>query len=103
MIADLPRRLTAEFAGAMFLAAVAIGSGIMGAELAGGSEGLALIANTLATAAMLYVLITALGPISSAHFNPAVTLAFLLRRESASPTPRLMAGSIRRGRARPRR
>jgi glycerol uptake facilitator-like aquaporin len=53
----------------------------MGERLADGSVGLALLANTLATAAILYVLITALGPISGAHFNPAVTLAFVLRRE----------------------
>jgi glycerol uptake facilitator-like aquaporin len=79
---DLTRRLAAEFAGAFFLAAVVIGSGVMGARLAEGSAGLALLANTLATAASLYVLITALGPIS-AHFNPAVTLVLCLRRELA--------------------
>ena len=78
---DLPRRLAAEFGGALFLAAVVIGSGVMGMQLAGGNVAMALLANTLATAAILYVLITALAPISGAHFNPAVTLAFLLRRE----------------------
>ncbi len=81
MSADITRRLAAEFAGSLFLAAVVIGSGVMGVQLAGGSVGLALIANTLATAAILYVLITALGPVSGAHFNPAVTLVFALRRE----------------------
>lgn len=78
---DISRRLAAEFAGALFLTGVVIGSGVMGVQLSGGSAGLALLANTLATAAILYVLITALGPISGAHFNPAVTLAFALRRE----------------------
>lgn len=81
MSGSLSRRLAAEFAGALFLAAVVIGSGVMGVRLADGSAGVALIANTVATAASLYVLITALGPISGAHLNPAVTLAFVLRRE----------------------
>jgi glycerol uptake facilitator-like aquaporin len=79
----LLRRVAAEFAGALFLAAVVIGSGVMGAALAEGNAGVALLANTLATAACLYVLITALGPLSGAHFNPAVTLAIALRREIA--------------------
>lgn len=76
----MSRRLAAEFAGSLFLTAVVIGSGVMGARL---SEdiAIALLGNTLATAAILYVLITALGPVSGAHFNPAVTLAFALRRE----------------------
>ncbi len=78
---SVSRRLAAEFSGALFLAAVVIGSGVMGVRLADGSAGLALLANTLATAAILFVLITALAPVSGAHFNPAVTLAFLLRRE----------------------
>src|SRR5262245_35221665 len=75
------RRVAAELAGAMVLAAVVIGSGIMAERLAGGSQGLALLANTLATAAILYVLITALAPVSGAHFNPAVTFVLALRRE----------------------
>jgi len=58
-----------------------IGSGIMGERLAGGNEALALLCNTLPTGAILIVLITMLGPISGAHFNPAVTAVFLLRRE----------------------
>lgn len=77
----LSRRIAAEFCGALVLAAVVIGSGVMAARLAGGSDGLALLANTLATAAILFVLITALGPVSGAHFNPAVTLVAALRRE----------------------
>jgi glycerol uptake facilitator-like aquaporin len=78
---SLMRRFSAEFAGSLALTAVVIGSGIMGERLAGGSVGVALLANTLATAAILFVLITALGPISGAHFNPAVSLVAVLRRE----------------------
>jgi glycerol uptake facilitator-like aquaporin len=78
---SLGRRLAAEFGGALFLAGVVIGSGVMGVRLADGNIAIALLANTLATAAILYVLIAALGPISGAHFNPAVTMAFALRRE----------------------
>lgn len=78
---DIARRITAEFGGSLFLAAVVIGSGVMGDQLGGGNVGVALLANTAATAAILYVLISALGPVSGAHFNPAVTLVFALRRE----------------------
>jgi glycerol uptake facilitator-like aquaporin len=78
---DLSRRVAAEFLGALVLAGVVIGSGVMAARLAGGNDAIALIGNTLATAAILYVLINALGPISGAHFNPAVTLVAALRRE----------------------
>jgi glycerol uptake facilitator-like aquaporin len=77
----LSRRLTAEALGSFFLFAAVIGSGVMAESLAGGNVALALLANTIATGAMLYVLIAMLGPISGAHFNPAVTLAFLMRRE----------------------
>ncbi len=80
---DLSRRLGAEFAGSMVLTAVVIGSGIMADRLAGGNVALALLGNTLATAAILFVLITALAPISGAHFNPAVSLVAALRRELA--------------------
>lgn len=75
------RQLAAEGLGTALLLAVVIGSGIMGERLSGGSEALALLGNTLATGSALVVLITVFGPISGAHFNPAVTLAFLLRRE----------------------
>lgn len=76
-------RLAAEFIGTAFLLATVVGSGIMAERLAGGNVALALLANAIATGAILYVLITALGPLSGAHFNPAVTLAFALRREVA--------------------
>jgi len=78
------RRLAAEFLGTAFLLATVIGSGIMGERLAGGNAAIALLANTLATGAILVVLITMLGPISGAHFNPAVTAVFALRRELAA-------------------
>jgi glycerol uptake facilitator-like aquaporin len=71
----LGRRLTAESVGTALLLATVVGSGIMGERLAGGSVGLALLANTIATGAVLVALILAFGPISGAHFNPAVTLA----------------------------
>ena len=85
-MADQPalgRRLAAEGVGAFFLFATVIGSGIMAENLADGNEGIALLANTLATGAMLFVLITVLGPISGAHMNPAVSLVAASRRELA--------------------
>ena len=75
------QRLLAEFVGTAFLLATVIGSGMMAERLAGGNVALALLCNTLPTGAMLFVLITMLGPISGAHFNPAVTGVFLLKRE----------------------
>ena len=75
------RRLAAEALGTALLLAVVIGSGIMGERLAGGNLAIALLGNTLSTGAALVVLISVFGPISGAHFNPAVTLAFALRRE----------------------
>jgi glycerol uptake facilitator-like aquaporin len=75
------RRLLAEFIGTAALLATVIGSGIMAERLAGGNDAVALLGNTIATGAMLVVLITIFGPVSGAHFNPAVTIAFLLRRE----------------------
>jgi len=75
------RRLVAEGLGTALLLAVVIGSGVMGERLAGGNVAIALLGNTLATGAGLVVLITMFGPVSGAHFNPAVTLAFALRRE----------------------
>src|SRR5579863_7697905 len=67
--------LTAEAVGTALLLAAVVGSGIMGERLSGGNAGIALLANTIATGAMLVALILAFGPISGAHFNPAVTLA----------------------------
>ena len=81
MTADLPRRAAAEFLGSAFLLAAVVGSGIMAAKLAGGNGALALLCNTLPTGAILAVLILIFGPVSGAHFNPAVTLAFAFRRE----------------------
>ncbi len=78
---DLPRRLAAEALGTAALLAVVIGSGIMGDRLDNGNVALALLGNTLPTGAILVVLILMFGPLSGAHFNPAVTLAFVMRRE----------------------
>jgi len=75
------RRVIAEALGTALLLAIVIGSGIMGERLAGGNTAIALLGNTLATGAGLVVLITLFGPLSGAHFNPAVTLAFAARRE----------------------
>jgi glycerol uptake facilitator-like aquaporin len=74
MTATLSRRLVSEFIGTAFLVAAVVGSGIMGERLAGGNIAIALLANTIATGAALIVLILTFGPISGAHFNPAVTL-----------------------------
>jgi glycerol uptake facilitator-like aquaporin len=73
--ASLGRRLTAEAVGTALLLAAVVGSGIMGERLAGGNVAVALLANTIATGAALVALILTFGPISGAHFNPAVTLA----------------------------
>jgi glycerol uptake facilitator-like aquaporin len=75
----MTRRLTAEALGSFFLFATVVGSGIMAEQLAGGNVAVALLGNTLATGAMLFVLITMLGPVSGAHFNPAVSLVMRLR------------------------
>ncbi|CAN7765716.1 aquaporin [Mesorhizobium sp. LjNodule214] len=80
MIFDLPRRLVAEALGTAMLVAAVIGSGIMADRLTD-DVALALLGNTIPTGAILVVLITILGPVSGAHFNPAVTLVFGLRRE----------------------
>src|SRR4051812_43503178 len=74
MQSSLARRAGAEFAGTALLVAAVIGSGIMGERLAGGNVAIALLANTIATGAALVALILAFGPVSGAHFNPAVTL-----------------------------
>jgi glycerol uptake facilitator-like aquaporin len=80
-----PRRLMAEALGTAFLLAGVVGSGIMAAKLAGGNGALALLCNTLPTGAILTVLILTFGPVSGAHFNPAVSLGFALRRELPWP------------------
>jgi glycerol uptake facilitator-like aquaporin len=82
---SIARRLAAEALGTALLLAVVIGSGIMGERLAGGNVAVALLGNTIATGAALVVLITIFGPLSGAHFNPAVTLVFALRREIGWP------------------
>jgi len=76
---SLARRLAAEGVGACLLAGIVIGSGILADTLSAGNDGLALTGNTLATGAGLYVLVATLGPVSGAHFNPAVTLVMTLR------------------------
>jgi glycerol uptake facilitator-like aquaporin len=78
---SLSRPLVAEWLGTAFLLAAVVGSGIMAQKLAGGNVALALLCNTIPTGAILAVLILVFGPISGAHFNPAVSLAFLIRRE----------------------
>ena len=81
----LKQRLVAEALGSAFLLAAVVGSGIMAQKLSGGNGALALLGNTLPTGAMLVVLILIFGPVSGAHFNPAVSLAFALRRELTWP------------------
>ncbi|SDE24457.1 Glycerol uptake facilitator (Major Intrinsic Protein Family) [Variovorax sp. CF079] len=78
---DLPRKLLAEMLGTALLLAVVIGSGIMAERLSGGNTAVALLANTLATVGGLYILIEVFGPISGAHFNPAVSAVMAMRRE----------------------
>ena len=79
MTFDLNRRLAAEALGTAVLVATVVGSGIMAAKLAGGNIAIALLGNTIPTGAILFVLITILGPVSGAHFNPAVSLVTALR------------------------
>lgn len=80
---DLPRRLVAEALGTGLLLATVVGSGIMAQTLADGNTAIALLGNTVATGAILVVLILIFGPVSGAHFNPAVSLVFALRRSLA--------------------
>jgi glycerol uptake facilitator-like aquaporin len=99
MTASLSRRLCAETLGTAFLLATVIGSGIMGENLSGGNVALALLGNTLPTGAILTVLILVLAPISGAHMNPAVSLAFALRgelswRDLAGYVPCQIAGAL---------
>lgn len=81
MTYNLAQRAAAEALGTGLLVATVVGSGIMAEGLAGGNGAVALLANTIATGAILFVLITALGPVSGAHLNPVVSLVFALRRE----------------------
>ena len=74
--AAVARRIAAEGIGSFFLFACVIGSGIMAQALSGGNDGVALLANTIATGAILFVLITMFGPVSGAHFNPALVYKF---------------------------
>ena len=88
------RKLFAEFIGTAFLLATVVGSGIMAERLAGGNTAIALLGNTIPTGAILVVLIVVFGPVSGAHFNPAVTVAFWIRKEiRAHPLTYLHSGS----------
>jgi len=78
---DLTRRLAAEALGTLILVMAVVGSGIMAEKLAGGNEAVALLCNTIATGAVLYVIITIFAPVSGAHFNPAVSMVAALRGE----------------------
>ena len=93
MKSSLTQRTVAEFLGTAFLLAAVVGSGIMAAKLAGGNTALALLCNTIATGAILTVLILTLGPISGAHFNPAVSLAAALRRDMSASATALYIGA----------
>ncbi len=81
MKSTLAQRIVAEGLGTAFLLAAVVGSGVMAAKLSGGNSALALLCNTLPTGAILAVLILTFGPVSGAHFNPAVSIAFTLRGE----------------------
>ena len=90
---SLTQRTVAECLGTAFLLAGIVGSGIMAAKLAGGNGALALLCNTLATGAILTVLILTFGPISGAHFNPAVSIALALRGEIAPAVTAIYIGA----------
>ena len=79
------RKILAEFLGTFFLLATIVGSGIMAENLANENTAIALLGNTIATGAILVVLILVFGPISGAHFNPAVTLSFVLKKQISLP------------------
>lgn len=96
---SLPRALAAEFIGSTLLLAIVVGSGVMGEQLAAGNTAVALLLNAIATGAGLIVLIVLLGPLSGAHFNPAVSLLFAARGELPPRTllaylPVQLAGTI---------
>jgi len=93
MKTSLAQRTVAEFLGTAFLLAAVVGSGIMAARLAGGNVALALLCNTLATGAILTVLILTLGPISGAHLNPAVSLAAALRGDMTAQATAVYIGA----------
>jgi glycerol uptake facilitator-like aquaporin len=93
MMARLPQRAVAECLGTAFLLAAVVGSGIMAAKLAGGDGALALLCNTLPTGAILSVLILTFGPISGAHFNPAVSIGMALRGELAAKVTAIYIGA----------
>src|SRR3979409_705646 len=82
---SLPQRVFCEWLGTAFLLAAVVGSGIMAQKLSGGNSALALLCNTLPTGAILAVLILTFGPVSGANFNPAVSIAFALRRDLPWP------------------
>ena len=85
-MSQLPKQLAAEFVGTALLLAAVVGSGIMGERLSGGNAAIALLANAIATGAVLYALIAALAPVSGAHFNPLVTLSqVMLGKMEARP------------------
>jgi glycerol uptake facilitator-like aquaporin len=92
-MASLAQRGVAEGLGTAFLLAAVVGSGIMAAKLAGGNGALALLCNTLPTGAILTVLILIFGPVSGAHFNPAVSIAFVLRGELPVRTAAIYVGA----------
>jgi glycerol uptake facilitator-like aquaporin len=91
--ASLAQRTVAECLGTAFLLAAVVGSGIMAGTLAGGNGALALLCNTLPTGAILTVLILRFGPISGAHFNPAVSTAIALRGELAARSTAIYIGA----------
>jgi len=93
MKSSLAQRTVAEFLGTAFLLAAVVGSGIMAAKLAGGNGALALLCNTIPTGAILTVLILTLGPVSGAHFNPAVSLAAALRGDMTASSTALYIGA----------
>jgi glycerol uptake facilitator-like aquaporin len=93
MKSSLAQRTVAECLGTAFLLAAVVGSGIMAARLAGGNGALALLCNTIPTGAILTVLILTLGPVSGAHFNPAVSLAAALRGEMAAGATAIYIGA----------
>jgi glycerol uptake facilitator-like aquaporin len=93
MKSSLAQRTVAEFLGTAFLLAAVVGSGIMAVKLAAGNGALALLCNTIPTGAILTVLILTLGPVSGAHFNPAVSLAAALRGDMTASSTALYIGA----------